>query len=84
MIDRFLLSLPKKQSLDKSDDGCMSTNQSFNMDQSFCFQLPNTISPPIILLVQWKLDLADTNLAETLSLKDRLQKIWATISIFST
>ena len=28
--------------------------------------------------VQWKLDLADTDLAENLDLKDTLQKIWAT------
>ena len=27
----------KAKCLDKSDDGGMSTNQSFNMDQSFCF-----------------------------------------------
>ena len=27
--------------------------------------------------VQWKLDLADTDLAENLGLKDTLQKIWA-------
>ena len=31
---------------------------------------------------QWKLDLADTNLAENLDLKDTLQKIWATIFDF--
>ena len=32
--------------------------------------------------VQWKLDLADTDLAENLGLKDTLQKIWATIFDF--
>ena len=32
--------------------------------------------------VQWKLDLADTDLAENLDLKDTLQKIWATIFDF--
>ena len=37
-------------------------------------------SPPNKL--QWKLDLADTDLAETLDLKDTLQKIWATIFVF--
>ena len=31
---------------------------------------------------QWRLDLADTILAENLSLKDTLQKIWATIFDF--
>ena len=30
------------------------------------------------LVLQWKLDLADNNLAENLDLKDTLQKIWAT------
>ena len=34
------------------------------------------------LIVQWKLDLADTSLAENLSLKDTPQKIWATIFDF--
>ena len=34
------------------------------------------------LNVQWKLDLADTDLAENLDLKDTLQKIWATIFYF--
>ena len=34
--------------------------------------------------VQWKLDLADTDLAENLDLKDTLQKIRATTFIFST
>ena len=34
--------------------------------------------------VQWKLDLADTDLAENLDLKDTVQKIRATIFIFST
>ena len=29
--------------------------------------------------IQWKLDLADTSLAENLGLKDTLQKIWATV-----
>ena len=29
--------------------------------------------------VQWKLELADTSLAENLGLKDTLQKIWATV-----
>ena len=32
--------------------------------------------------LQWKLDLADTDLAENLGLKDTLQKIWATIFYF--
>ena len=32
--------------------------------------------------VQWKLDLADTDLAENLDLKDTPQKIWATIFDF--
>ena len=32
--------------------------------------------------IQWKLDLADTDLAENLDLKDTLQKIWATIFDF--
>ena len=33
----------------------------------------------------WKLDFADTDLAENLDLKDILQKIWATIfDLFST
>jgi len=36
----------------------------------------------MIVNVQWKLDLADTSLAENLSLKDTLQKIWATIFDF--
>ena len=34
------------------------------------------------MLVQWKLDLADTDLAENLDLNDTLQKIWATIFYF--
>ena len=29
--------------------------------------------------IHWKLDLADTDLAENLGLKDTLQKVWATI-----
>ena len=33
-------------------------------------------------VVQWKLDLADTDLAENLGLKDTLQKIWGTIFDF--
>ena len=33
-------------------------------------------------VVQWKLDLADTDLAENLDLKDTLKKIWATIFHF--
>ena len=32
--------------------------------------------------VQWKLDLADTSLAENLGLKDTLKKIWATVFDF--
>ena len=32
--------------------------------------------------IQWKLDLADTSLAETLGLKETLQKIWATVFLF--
>ena len=32
--------------------------------------------------IQWKFDLADTNLAENLGLKDTLQKIWATVFDF--
>ena len=32
--------------------------------------------------IQWKLDLADTDLAENLDLKDTLQKIQATIFYF--
>ena len=32
--------------------------------------------------IQWKLDLVDTDLAETLGLKDTLQKFWATIFDF--
>ena len=32
--------------------------------------------------IQWKLDLADTDLAENLNLKDTLQKIWATFFYF--
>ena len=32
--------------------------------------------------LQWKLDLADTDLAENLDLKDTPQKIWATIFYF--
>ena len=39
-----------------------------------------TISVPY--RVQWKLDLAYTDLAENLRLKDTLQKIWATIFDF--
>ena len=33
-------------------------------------------------VVQWKLDLADTDLAENLDLEDTHQKIWATIFDF--
>ena len=33
-------------------------------------------------IVQWKLDLADTDLVANLDLKDTLQKIWATIFYF--
>ena len=33
-----------------------------------------------LLRIQWKLDLADTYLAENLDLKDTPQKIWATLS----
>jgi len=33
-------------------------------------------------LLQWKLDLADTDFAENLDLKDILQKILATICVF--
>ena len=32
--------------------------------------------------LQWKLDLADTSLAENLGLKDTLHKIWAIIFYF--
>ena len=32
--------------------------------------------------LHWKLDLADTGLAENLGLKDNLQKIWVTIVYF--
>ena len=32
--------------------------------------------------VKWKFDLADTDLAENLGLKDTLQKIWSTIFDF--
>ena len=32
--------------------------------------------------IQWKLDLADTSLAENLGLKDTLQKIWAAVFDF--
>ena len=34
------------------------------------------------LNIRWRLDLADTDLAENLDLKDTLQKIWATIFYF--
>ena len=40
----------------------------------FCWCRNNTI--------HWKLDLADTDLAENLGLKDTLQKIWSTIFYF--
>ena len=33
-------------------------------------------------LIQWKLDLADTDLAENLDLKNTPQKIWATVFDF--
>ena len=35
-----------------------------------------------VLPVQWKLDLADTGLAENFSLKDTLQKLWETVFDF--
>ena len=41
--------------------------------------LKNRVEKWTVNLVQWKLDLADTDFAENLDLKDTLQKIWATI-----
>ena len=35
-----------------------------------------------VIELQWKLDLAYTDLAENLGLKDILQEIWATVSEF--
>ena len=35
-----------------------------------------------VLCIQWKLDLADTDLAKNLDLKDTPQKMWATIFDF--
>ena len=44
----------------------------------FRFKIQRTGSDQI----QWKLDLADTSLAENLGLKKTLQKIWATVFDF--
>ena len=44
--------------------------------KSFDFPVPPSMK------IQWKLDLADTDLAENLDLKDTPQKIWATIFDF--
>ena len=44
----------------------------------FCLKVVTTKTTKM----QWKLDLADTDLAENLDLKDILQQIWVTIFDF--
>ena len=44
--------------------------------------MPESICEVAHWWAHWKLDLADTDLAENLGLKDTLQKIWATIFDF--